>query len=362
MIIKNQHCGVIVIKTVLLISGEKMFADLLVDFLLSDRFEPINLLCINSPTQIIESLIYEDVDLILNDLNHTNVEFAELIMQIHRTHRRVEQIDLHGFDFDRNDRNFISRRDSLSRLESVIKNCLEADAVLESRKKAESAGANKRAVMIIANLERLNELYALYEARDKRRFLLLIESVLNISRNHHRLSRLAGEFLVNNMTAFVHNFVGVFSLQNEFEKSQYPELNFNDQVNERMLFNFWQRFADLIFAAEGEERTPIIVSRTKEFVEENLRSELTVTMIADAVGVTSGYLSRVFSASEGKTLIHFVSEKKIAKSKQLLEDEKNSIRMIATEIGFSSPSYFIRFFKKFTGVTPKQYREGLHYK
>ena len=85
-------------------------------------------------------------------------------------------------------------------------------------------------------------------------------------------------------------------------------------------------------------------------------------MIAEAVGVTSGYLSRVFSASEGKTLIHFVSEKKIGKSKQLLEDEKNSIRMIATEIGFSSPSYFIRFFKKFTGVTPKQYREGLHYK
>ena len=339
-----------------------MFADLLVDFLLSDRFEPINLLCINSPTQIIESLIYEDVDLIINDLSYPNAEFTELIMQMHRTHRRVEQIDLHGFDLDRNDRNFISRNDSLSRLENVIKTCLGADTAFETRTKTETAGADKRALMMIANLERLNGLYQLYEERDKRRFLLLIESVLNISRNHHRLSRLAGEFLVNNMTAFVNNFVGVFSLQNEFDKAEYPELNFNDQVNVRILFAFWQRFAELIFEAEEEEHTPMIVSRTKEFVEENLRSELTVTMIADAVGVTSGYLSRVFSASEGKTLIHYVSEKKIAKSKQLLEDEKNSIRMIATEIGFSSPSYFIRFFKKFTGVTPKQYREGLHYK
>ena len=350
------------IKTVLLISGEKMFADSLVDFLLSDRFEPINLLCINSPTQIIESLIYEDVDLIINDLSWSCEEFAQLILQIHRIHRRVEHIDIHSFDPDRGDHNLISRNDSLLRLENVIKNCLDADATSETRKKTETAGADKRALMIISNLERLNGLYELYDARDKKRFLLLIESVLNINRNHHRLSRLAGEFLVNNMTAFVNNFVGVFSLQNEFETAQYPELNFNDQVNVRILFAFWQRFADLIFEADEEEHTPIIVSRTKEFVEENLRSELTATMIADAVGVTSGYLSRVFSASEGKTLIHFVSEKKIAKSKQLLEDEKNSIRMIATEIGFSSPSYFIRFFKKFTGVTPKQYREGLHYR
>lgn len=352
----------IAIKTVLLISGEKMFADLFVDFLLSDRFEPINLLCINSPTQIIESLIYEDVDLIINDLSHPNAEFSELIMQIHRTHRRVEQIDIYGFELEKSDLNFISRNDSLSRLENLIKNCLGADTGSDTHKKTEIGAADKRAVMIISNLERLNGLYSLYEARDKRRFLLLIESVLNISRNHHRLSRLAGEFLVNNMTAFVNNFVGVFSLQNEFDEAQYPELNFNDQINIRILFTFWQRFADLIFETAEEEYTPIIVLRTKEFIDENLRSELTVTMIADAVGVTSGYLSRVFSANEGKTLIRYVSEKKIAKSKQLLEDEKNSIRMIATEIGFSSPSYFIRFFKKFTGVTPKQYREGLHYK
>lgn len=349
-------------KTVLLICQEKMFADSIVDFLLSDRFEPINLLCINSPTQIIESLIYEDIDLIINDLSFKRDEFSELILQIHRTHRRVEHIDIHPFEPDRSDRNFISRNDSLSRLENVIKTCLGTDTANENKHQKDLVSADKRAMMIISNLDRLDELYALYQSRDKQKFLLLVESVLNISRNHHRLSRIAGEFLVNNMTAFVHNFVGVFSLQSEFEQAQYPELNFNDQVNVRVLFAFWQRFTDLIFAVEKEEKTPMIVTRTKEFVEENLKSELTATMIADAVGVTSGYLSRVFSASEGKTLICFVSEKKIAKSKQLLEDEKNSIRTIATEIGFSSPSYFIRFFKKFTGVTPKQYREGLHYK
>ena len=350
------------IKTVLLISSEKMFADLLVDFLLSDRFEPINLLCINSPTQIIESLIYEDIDLIINDISQPDPEFTELIMQIHRTHRRVEHIDVHPFDPERSERNFVSRNDSLSRLERAVKDCLKSDDFGEKKDAKLKLNADKRALMIVANLERLNELYELYEMGDKKRFILLVESVLNISRNHHKLSRLAGEMLVNNMTAFVNNFAGVFSLQNEFEQAEYPELNFNDQVNNRILFAFWQRFADLIFVEREEEKTPAIVIRTKEFVTENLKSELTLTMIADAVGVTSGYLSRVFSASEGKTLIHFVSEQKIAKSKQLLEDDKNSIKFIAGEIGFSSPSYFIRFFKKFTGVTPKQYREGLHYK
>ena len=92
---------------------------------------------------------------------------------------------------------------------------------------------------------------------------------------------------------------------------------------------------------------------------ENLKSELSTQMVAEAVGVTAGYLSRAFSHHTGITLIRYISEQKNRRAQELLTQTDAGVKEIAEEIGFSSPSYFIRFFRKYNGVTPKQYRDGL---
>ena len=52
-------------KTVLLISGEKMFSDTLIQSLLNSRLPLFNLLRIENPSQITDSLLFEEIDVIL---------------------------------------------------------------------------------------------------------------------------------------------------------------------------------------------------------------------------------------------------------------------------------------------------------
>lgn len=181
-------------KTVLILSGERLFSDAIINFLTSDRFPALNILYIYSPSQITERLVFEDIDLIINDLTDGCSEFAELTLKIRRAHRGVKQVDILPLGQEKTNESDVGREDTLSRLESVIKSCIGDDfekTDADSFKRIHHA--EKRILMTVENLSRLNDLYELYESGEKKRFMLLVESVLNISRNHSRLTHTAGD-------------------------------------------------------------------------------------------------------------------------------------------------------------------------
>ena len=68
------------------------------------------------------------------------------------------------------------------------------------------------------------------------------------------------------------------------------------------------------------------------------------------------YLSKLFRKETGLSISEYIRNKKIEEAMALLRySEKTSIE-IATDLGFSSHSYFISVFKKVCGMTPKEYR------
>ena len=88
-----------------------------------------------------------------------------------------------------------------------------------------------------------------------------------------------------------------------------------------------------------------------------LDNELTLTRLADAVGVSSHHLSEVLNQHEGKNFYQFVNEYRIAYVRKKLEqDQAIKILDLALTAGFSSKSTFNAVFKQFTGQTPSQYR------
>ena len=345
-------------KTVLLISGEKMFSDTLIHSLLNSRLPLFNLLRIENPSQITDSLLFEEIDVILYDHAQDRTDFARLVLRLQRAHPSVRVVDVMPFGTARDSVQTLCRGDSFERLENALLAVLGQDAP-QPPESGRLRRADRAAAMTLENLERLTQLCRLYELGDRQRFLLLIESVLTVNLNHTRLCRQAGEMLIHHMTAFVNDFACLFSLQQALEEAQYPDLNFNEKVNNRQLLSFWQRLADRIFASEEPPQSPNVVQKAKTYVAENLKSELSTQMVAEAVGVTAGYLSRAFSHHTGITLIRYISEQKNRRAQELLTQTDAGVKEIAEEIGFSSPSYFIRFFRKYNGVTPKQYRDGL---
>ena len=99
------------------------------------------------------------------------------------------------------------------------------------------------------------------------------------------------------------------------------------------------------------------VRRAINYIEENLHEELTLEQIARQCHMSKYYLSHVFSQSQGISVGKYVLQVRVNKSMRLLRDTVTPVKEIAEQVGFHDASYFIRAFKKETGLTPLQYRK-----
>lgn len=80
--------------------------------------------------------------------------------------------------------------------------------------------------------------------------------------------------------------------------------------------------------------------------------------IAEKMGISPTYLSRLFSKEKGMPLQEYVLKVRVDRAANLLTYSDSSIAEIGDYVNFPSQSYFGRVFKKYTGLTPKQYRNA----
>ena len=84
---------------------------------------------------------------------------------------------------------------------------------------------------------------------------------------------------------------------------------------------------------------------------------------ADALGMHPNYLNQVIREKTGMPVSKWIIDKTIAESKLLLAYSNLSIKEIAFRLGFAEPSYFCRYFKRYTKTTAAEYRktrDGAH--
>ena len=93
-----------------------------------------------------------------------------------------------------------------------------------------------------------------------------------------------------------------------------------------------------------------------EFISKNIHKNISVGDVADAVGISSGYLHEVFKNEEGVSPADFIQRLRCEKAKPLLKEGVSSSD-VAQKLGFNTSQYFATCFKKYTGMTPTQYRK-----
>ena len=93
-----------------------------------------------------------------------------------------------------------------------------------------------------------------------------------------------------------------------------------------------------------------------ELVDAHHKSSWNVADYADALGITPSHLNAVCRRTAGKPALSIVHARLLlAARRELVYTEKN-IAGIAHHLGFADPSYFTRFFKRETGMTPGAFR------
>lgn len=112
--------------------------------------------------------------------------------------------------------------------------------------------------------------------------------------------------------------------------------------------------------SEQQLRMENTLARLKKYIRENLSEELSIYSLGEIMHFNPVYLSRVFKQATGVTLSSYISDLRIKKAKELLEDQDNRIFEIAKQVGCASSNYFSRLFKKAVGMTPQQYRDKMN--
>lgn len=101
-----------------------------------------------------------------------------------------------------------------------------------------------------------------------------------------------------------------------------------------------------------------LISRFFKLLMVHHKEERTLEFYAGKMCLTPKYLSTVVKERTGRTAFTWINEVLIASAKFMLKTTDYTILQISEELNFPNPSFFGRFFKKHTGVTPMQYREG----
>jgi two-component system response regulator YesN len=113
---------------------------------------------------------------------------------------------------------------------------------------------------------------------------------------------------------------------------------------------------ELIHRRKNKNR--IDIDEIRQFIDRSFTEPITLESIASQFFVSKEHLSRTFKQETGSTVMDYIITKKMEKAKQLLQDPSVSIKSAAEAVGYSDLTYFHRIFKKITGMTPAQVRQG----
>jgi two-component system, response regulator YesN len=99
-----------------------------------------------------------------------------------------------------------------------------------------------------------------------------------------------------------------------------------------------------------------IIPNVLKYLNSNYFENITLDDAAKSVNLSYHYFSKVFKDEVGKNFVDYLTDLRIEKSMNFLENNRLSIKEVCHKIGYNDPNYYCKIFKKVTGMTPTEYR------
>ena len=100
------------------------------------------------------------------------------------------------------------------------------------------------------------------------------------------------------------------------------------------------------------------VLQSLSYIQDNYGKKISLASVADHVGLSSGYLCRIFKDETGVSINSYINNLRMTRAGELLADKNSYIKEVAISVGFEDQLYFSRLFKRYYGITPSEYRAG----
>lgn len=126
---------------------------------------------------------------------------------------------------------------------------------------------------------------------------------------------------------------------------------------ESKLLELIYRLANKLLPDDAQNNYSPVTLKAIEYIERNYHNNIQLKDMAEAVGLTPIYFHNMFSKNTGQTPHEYLLQKRLSAAKDLLSGSDMSLINIAAECGFSSQAYFTTIFRKYTDLTPLQFRQ-----
>lgn len=109
-----------------------------------------------------------------------------------------------------------------------------------------------------------------------------------------------------------------------------------------------------------ETRQKEIFNKFLYLINKHAIKERNLTFYAEKLFITPRYLSTLIKLESGRTVMNWINDATIQEIKIQLRHTDKPIYYISDEMNFPNPSFFTKYFRRLTGMTPKEYKEKIH--
>lgn len=108
--------------------------------------------------------------------------------------------------------------------------------------------------------------------------------------------------------------------------------------------------------AEKKDEMDNLYGKMCKFIEQNYCKKITLDEMAEELHANKSYLSRLYKSECGRNLFDDILQKRIEKAKEYILHSEMKVYEVSQAVGFEDTGYFSKVFKKYTGISPKEYK------
>ena len=132
------------------------------------------------------------------------------------------------------------------------------------------------------------------------------------------------------------------------------ELEKNSRLMDAVKISFFSEYSLPEHRGSGD----LYVGGAVDYIRGNYPRDISLQDTASSVGISQGYLSRLFKTHTGYTFLEYLTLYRLRKAMKLLKEGELKASEVAAATGFRDISYFTQLFRKHVGTTPGRYRMG----
>ncbi|MCD8122969.1 MAG: response regulator [Clostridiales bacterium] len=108
---------------------------------------------------------------------------------------------------------------------------------------------------------------------------------------------------------------------------------------------------------EGD-RLSVMRGKFRRYLSENYMREISLQEVAKDMNYSEAYFSRLFKQCFNQNFITYLTAWRVDEARKLLSDPRANVGEVGRAVGYSDPNYFAKVFKRVTGQSPSEYRQG----